>query len=537
MKQPHGLPADQGPGPGLTSANCMSLEMTYPEANRFLISLPTWAQGQSNFRKSDHSLGRGAFASVRSAVDLNKRRTVALKSQYFQRDDAETLCDCANEVHILEQLLGDCTHVVQIQGAYFDSTGGDILKTVIVMNRCVASLQDLGYAQFAKRRWQAIIGKGILKGLAWVHEHCVIHRDIKPGNIMVTLAENPGEVVPCIADFGASVLIKKKECQSSDSLWMQADRCFTTYSYAAREVLLLGQYFFAADLWSLGVILAEYYMQEDFLPRHDNPKSSREIAKLAIEICVHQKNAVERFKTSTLEVATCLGTDGSVENWLPALVIELLQDVPFRMSSHKALQLINTADSDRSRVTIGVQCDPPEEPNVISLPVSSPKVQTATRRLSVKTSPGKLPLRATWPWPDTPAAKNRSKTAKVKPRAGKTNGAAKQEHQMTSTSAAKNRSKTAKVKRRAGKTNGAAKQEHQMTSTSWSLKWPASETVPQQLEALRVNMLSGCSNITAAWKGSPLVININWKFRVSKLYVVEQCKFMNLADANIQARC
>ena len=71
----------------------------------------------------------------------------------------------------------------------------------------------------------------------------IMHRDLKPENILIKI-EN-GEVVPKLADFGASTL-KKIDSEQIGTL-----------GYMAPEILKGESYCYKADLFSLGVILYE----------------------------------------------------------------------------------------------------------------------------------------------------------------------------------------------------------------------------------------------------------------------------------------
>ena len=46
------------------------------------------------------------------------------------------------------------------------------------------------------------ITRGVLEGIAFLHQHNVVHRDLKPSNILVV--DRRGEIIPKITDFGLS---------------------------------------------------------------------------------------------------------------------------------------------------------------------------------------------------------------------------------------------------------------------------------------------------------------------------------------------
>nr|CAB3229474.1 cyclin-dependent kinase D-3 [Phallusia mammillata] len=85
----------------------------------------------------------------------------------------------------------------------------------------------------------------MLNGIDFLHSMRVIHRDLKPQNVLIT---NSGKIK--IADFGLARIY---------SFDMALTAVVVTLWYRAPEVLLQDSYATPVDLWSVGCIFAELY--------------------------------------------------------------------------------------------------------------------------------------------------------------------------------------------------------------------------------------------------------------------------------------
>ncbi|KAM4597818.1 cyclin-dependent kinase 6 [Polymixia lowei] len=86
----------------------------------------------------------------------------------------------------------------------------------------------------------------LLRGLDFLHTNMVVHRDLKPDNILVS---SRGEVK--IADFGLARIYTYN---------IALTPCVVTLWYRAPEVLLNCVYMSSVDMWSAGCILAELFL-------------------------------------------------------------------------------------------------------------------------------------------------------------------------------------------------------------------------------------------------------------------------------------
>ncbi|KAK7167995.1 hypothetical protein R3I94_002144 [Phoxinus phoxinus] len=86
----------------------------------------------------------------------------------------------------------------------------------------------------------------LLSGLDFLHTNTVIHRDLKPDNVLVS-----SRGVVKIADFG---LARIYTCH------IALTPCVATLWYRAPEVLLQSSYMSSVDMWSAGCIFAELFL-------------------------------------------------------------------------------------------------------------------------------------------------------------------------------------------------------------------------------------------------------------------------------------
>lgn len=94
----------------------------------------------------------------------------------------------------------------------------------------------------------------LLTGIAYLHEHSIIHRDLKLSNLLLTQ-----DGILKIADFGLCRLIQKQPAKKL------TPGCVTLW-YRAPEVLMASPlYSFPIDIWAVGCIFVELLFHKPFL--------------------------------------------------------------------------------------------------------------------------------------------------------------------------------------------------------------------------------------------------------------------------------
>ncbi len=191
----------------------------------------------------ERELGRGAQGTVYLATDPRLQRKVAVKTLRAGRRSAmppaELMRLLMDEARIVGQLqhpnivtLYDAGEQEGLPYLVFEYVEGSPLSDLISDEGRIAPGDAAGMAL------------QVLRGIAYAHERNVVHRDIKPGNIMIT-----GERVARIMDFG--IALRTNEGTSSGNGLSGTPR------YMAPEYLKGGVYTPGCEVFAVGMVLYE----------------------------------------------------------------------------------------------------------------------------------------------------------------------------------------------------------------------------------------------------------------------------------------
>uniref|UniRef100_A0A8C1HIE9 non-specific serine/threonine protein kinase n=1 Tax=Cyprinus carpio carpio TaxID=630221 RepID=A0A8C1HIE9_CYPCA len=178
-------------------------------------------------------IGHGSFGAVYFARDVRTAEVVAIKKMsYSGKQTNEKWQDIIKEVKFLQRIQHP--NSIEYKGCYLrEHTAWNIH----LYHFCLVHKKPLQEIEIAA------ITHGALQGLAYLHSHNMIHRDIKAGNILLT---EPGQVK--LADFGSASIASPANSFVGTPYWM------------APEVILAmdeGQYEGKVDIWSLGITCIE----------------------------------------------------------------------------------------------------------------------------------------------------------------------------------------------------------------------------------------------------------------------------------------
>jgi len=191
-------------------------------------------------------LGEGTYGQVWRGKNKKTGELVAIKIVPGEGDISALLCEA--------DIQKDCEHnnIVRYLGSYEKDK-----QLWIVMELCepgsVNDLMIMTKCTLSEEQIRNIVA-AVTISLGYLHDKKIIHRDIKSGNILLTMA---GGVK--IADFGVSAQLSsissKRDTMIGAPFWM------------APEVIKEEKYDSKADIWSLGISTIE--MAEGRPPNSD----------------------------------------------------------------------------------------------------------------------------------------------------------------------------------------------------------------------------------------------------------------------------
>jgi tetratricopeptide (TPR) repeat protein len=211
------------------------------EADKSSMPSPSLIGATIGHYRIDALLGAGGMGVVYRALDERLQRVVALKllradwhndlkanDRFLSEARAAAALDHPNICNIYE--VGGADHQLPFIAMTFYS--GQTLQQVLAERGTLPLTVAVDYAI------------QIARGLSAAHQRGIVHRDVKPGNIVIT-----AEGVVKLLDFGIAHMLDVRPTASSSTRG--------TIAYMSPEQLTAHSVDQRSDLWSLGVLLYE----------------------------------------------------------------------------------------------------------------------------------------------------------------------------------------------------------------------------------------------------------------------------------------
>jgi serine/threonine protein kinase len=177
-------------------------------------------------------LARGGHATVYRATQVNAYRDVAVKVENGTLEDERDQRRFIREARAAGKMSSH-PHVVDLYDVGVTEYGHPYMIMELCRGSYVGRMRQDRLGPVEARS----VGSKIADALAGAHAAGVLHRDVKPGNILVT---EFGE--PVLADFGLAVLTEAREVSMTLEM---------TPAYAAPEMFNGGRAVPASDVYAL----------------------------------------------------------------------------------------------------------------------------------------------------------------------------------------------------------------------------------------------------------------------------------------------
>ena len=277
-------------------------------------------------------LGSGGFGSVFEARDERLRRDVAVKVIPRDQTDDERAGREARvaarlnhpNVVALYELGSDDQNVYLVSELVHGRTLGDLIADDALSDRDVAR-----------------IGAALCDGLAHAHERGVVHRDIKPGNVMVVDAPARGSGFAKLTDFGVAHL-------AGDEPLTRTGDVVGTLAYMAPEQADGLRVTWEADVYSLALTLYEAWTGVNPVRRRGPAATARQVGKRITSLGRERRDLPPELVT-----AVDLALDPQPQRRPgPEELAEVLRSITRELSDEGALDEDELRDDARPRLRV-----------------------------------------------------------------------------------------------------------------------------------------------------------------------------------------
>jgi cyclin-dependent kinase 7 len=200
-----------------------------------------------NYIKTRQVLGSGTYGEVTKAyiknADGTPGRAVAVKKLFLQKQATEGLDITAlRDIKFLRELHHP--NIIEMVDVFLENG-----KVKMVMECCKTDLEKMMRQKIASTPEDIkCYMLQLLEGIAFCHSQFILHRDLKPGNLLVN-----SDGILKITDFGLARLFGREQERLSPEA--------VTIWYRPPELLYgATKYTTTSDMWAVGCIFAEMWL-------------------------------------------------------------------------------------------------------------------------------------------------------------------------------------------------------------------------------------------------------------------------------------
>lgn len=211
-------------------------------------------------------IGEGGMGAVYRAVRVSDfQKQVAIKVVKRGMDTDFVLQRFRQERQILAAL--DHPNIAQLLDGGATEDGVPYLVMEYIEGTPIAQYCE---EQRLKARERLELFRTVCGAVQYAHQNLVVHRDLKPGNILVTAAG-----VPKLLDFGIAKLLEPDAGATMTSIRMLTPECASPEQVRGEAITT------ASDIYSLGVLL--YLLLTGEPPYRFSTRSAAELAQVVCE--------------------------------------------------------------------------------------------------------------------------------------------------------------------------------------------------------------------------------------------------------------
>ncbi len=228
------------------------------DINALLLKMKNWTVVglKMNFShkgyKAEKEIGSGSFGKV---YVYKYQKPLFTFGNVAKKDIAVKVLNSSNTYHVDRELnaISRLKHHDHVLDFYYHKEIEE--KTHIYMELCKGNLTDFLNKKTLTSKQKLLIMTQIADGMQFIHKHRIIHKDLKPDNVLIKSFDSE-EIVTKITDFGLAYPMLEDEHTTSLSLSFGGSR-----PYLAPELVqtqLSGEQThkkgYKVDVWSFGVV-------------------------------------------------------------------------------------------------------------------------------------------------------------------------------------------------------------------------------------------------------------------------------------------
>eukprot|EP01054_Gregarina_sp_Poly1_P003887 Gregarina_sp_Poly_1__3886@NODE_2161_length_2576_cov_270_022718_g1394_i0_p1_GENE_NODE_2161_length_2576_cov_270_022718_g1394_i0NODE_2161_length_2576_cov_270_022718_g1394_i0_p1_ORF_typecomplete_len525_score60_51Pkinase/PF00069_25/5_9e70Pkinase_Tyr/PF07714_17/3_8e39Kinaselike/PF14531_6/4e14Kdo/PF06293_14/7_8e09Pkinase_fungal/PF17667_1/1_3e07WaaY/PF06176_11/9_7e06RIO1/PF01163_22/0_00039FTA2/PF13095_6/0_073EFGbinding_N/PF07299_11/54EFGbinding_N/PF07299_11/0_41APH/PF01636_23/0_044Seadorna_VP7/PF07387_1 len=281
-------------------------------------------------------LGKGAYGIVWKSVDKRTGQIVALKKIFDAFQNATDAQRTFREIMFLQELNGH-DNIIRLMNVLKADNDKDIY---LVFDYMETDLHAVIRANILEEIHKQYIVYQLLKAIKFMHSGELLHRDMKPSNILLN-----SECQVKVADFGLARSVAQDLGEGATNPVL-TDYVATRW-YRAPEILLGStKYTKGVDMWSLGCILGELINGRPIFPGSSTMNQLERIIQLTGKPTADDTEAMKSPFAPTMLESVGAQIKKSFEEFFPGatpeasdLLKQLLQFNPTkRISADDALK-------------------------------------------------------------------------------------------------------------------------------------------------------------------------------------------------------